>query len=71
MDEHATVLRESEELEALKTYDAVKSTPDDAIPLDQALAEIEKEVRVATATGTCSDGYQSSAQCRCGLRAAP
>ena len=35
--------RELEELEALKAYDAAKSTPDDAVPLDQALAEIEKD----------------------------
>lgn len=43
MDEYATLLQELEELEALKAYDAAKSTPDDAIPLDQALAEIEKD----------------------------
>ena len=43
MDEYAALLRELEELEALKAYDAAKSTPDDAIPLDQALAEIEKD----------------------------
>ena len=43
MDEDATLLQESEELEALQAYDAAKSDPDDAIPLDQALAEIEKD----------------------------
>ena len=43
MDEYATLLQELEELEALKAYDAAKSAPDDAIPLDQALAEIEKD----------------------------
>ncbi len=43
MDEYITVLQELEELEALKAYDAAKSDPDDAIPLDQALAEIEKD----------------------------
>lgn len=43
MDEYPTLPQESEELEALKAYDAAKSTPDDAIPLDQALAEIEKD----------------------------
>ena len=42
MDEYTALLQELEELEALKAYDAAKSTPDDAIPLDQALAEIEK-----------------------------
>ena len=43
MDEYATLLQELEELEALKAYDAAKSDPDDTIPLDQALAEIEKD----------------------------
>ncbi len=43
MDAYITLLQELEELEALKAYDAAKSTPDDAIPLDQALAEIEKD----------------------------
>ena len=43
VDEYATLLQELEELEALKAYDAAKSDPDDAIPLDQALAKIEKD----------------------------
>ena len=43
MDEHITLPRKLEELEALKAYDAAKSDPDDAIPLDQALAETEKD----------------------------
>ena len=43
MDEYTALLQELEELEALKAYDAAKSDPDDAIPLDQALAEIEKD----------------------------
>lgn len=42
MDEYVALLRESDELEALKAHDAAKSDPDDTIPLDQALAEIEK-----------------------------
>ena len=42
MDEYAKLLRELEELESLKAYDAAKSTQDEAIPLEQALAEIEK-----------------------------
>ena len=42
MDEYAKLLRELEELESLKAYDAAKSTYDEAIPLEQALAEIEK-----------------------------
>ena len=42
MDEYAKLLQELEELESLKAYDAAKSTQDEAIPLEQALAEIEK-----------------------------
>ncbi len=42
MDEYAKLLRELEELESLKAYDAAKSTYDEALPLEQALAEIEK-----------------------------
>ena len=42
MDEYAELLQELEELEALRAYDAAKSDPDEAIPLDQVLAEIEK-----------------------------
>ncbi len=42
MDEYAKLLRELEELESLKAYDAAKSIHDEAIPLEQALAEIEK-----------------------------
>ena len=36
------VLLEMEQLESLKAYDAAKSPGDEAIPLDQALMEIEK-----------------------------
>ncbi len=41
-EEHAVLLQELEELESLKAYDAAKSSHDQAIPLDQALAEIEE-----------------------------
>ena len=33
-----------EELEAIRTYDAAKASGDEAIPLEQALAEIENDV---------------------------
>ena len=36
-----TLLQELEDLEALKVYDEAKSSGDEVIPLDQALAEIE------------------------------
>ncbi len=42
MDEYAKLLQELEELESLKAYDAAKSTQGEALPLEQALAEIEK-----------------------------
>ena len=42
MQEYEKLLQELEELESLRAYDAAKSSGDEAIPLDQALAEIEK-----------------------------
>ena len=42
MEEYEKLLQELEELESLRAYDAAKSSGDEAIPLDQALAEIEK-----------------------------
>ena len=41
MEEYEKLLQELEELESLKAYDTAKSSGDEAIPLDQALAEIE------------------------------
>lgn len=37
------VLAELEELEAIRAYDAAKTSGDEALPLEQALAEIEKD----------------------------
>ena len=42
MEEYEKLLQELEELESLKAYDAAKSSGDEAIPIDQALAEIEE-----------------------------
>ena len=42
MEEYEKLLQELEELESLRVYDAAKSSGDEAIPLHQALAEIEK-----------------------------
>ena len=42
MEEYEKLLQDLEELESLKAYDAAKSSGDEAIPLDQALAEIEE-----------------------------
>ena len=36
------MLAELEELEAIKAFDAAKSTSDEAIPFEQAVTEIEK-----------------------------
>jgi hypothetical protein len=41
IEEYAKLLQELEELGSLKAYDAPKSSGDEVIPLDQALAEIE------------------------------
>jgi hypothetical protein len=37
------LLEELEELEAIRAYDAAKSSGDEVLPLEQALAEIEKD----------------------------
>lgn len=37
------MLQELEELEAIRAYDAAKASGDEAIPLDQAVAEIERD----------------------------
>lgn len=42
VDEYARLLQELEELEELKAYDAAKAAHEEAIPLQQALSEIEK-----------------------------
>ena len=42
LEEYENLLQAFEELESLKAYDAAKSSADEVIPLDQALAEIEE-----------------------------
>ena len=39
------ILEELEEFESIRAYDAAKSSGDDAVPLDQAVREIEQERR--------------------------
>lgn len=39
------ILEELEELEAIRAYDAAKAFGDEAIPFDQAVAEIEQARR--------------------------
>ena len=42
-DEYERILQELEELESIRAYDAAKASGDEAIPFEQAVAEIEKE----------------------------
>ena len=42
VEEYEKLLQELEELESLTAYDAAKSSADDVIPLEQALAEIDE-----------------------------
>ncbi len=40
--EYRKMLEELEELESIRAYDAAKAAKDEAIPLEQAIAEIEQ-----------------------------
>ena len=44
-DEYHRLLDELEELESIRAYDAAKASPGDAIPFDQAVAEVERDRR--------------------------
>jgi len=43
IEEYNKVLEELEELESIRAFDAAKSSGDEAIPFEQAVAEIEKQ----------------------------
>jgi hypothetical protein len=43
IDDYQRLLEELEELEAIRAYDAAKASGDEVLPLEQALAEIEKD----------------------------
>ena len=43
IEDYHRMLEELEELEAIRAYDAAKAAGDDLLPLEQALAEIEKD----------------------------
>ncbi len=43
MADYQKLLEELEELESLRAYDRAKASGDQAIPLDQAIAEIEAQ----------------------------
>jgi len=40
--EYQKLMAEAEELEAIRAYDAAKAAGDEAIPFEQAIAEIER-----------------------------
>ena len=43
IEDYQRLLEELEELEAVRAYDAAKASGDEVLPLEQALAEIEKD----------------------------
>jgi hypothetical protein len=43
IEDYQRLLEALEELEAIRAYDAAKSSGDEVLPLEQALAEIEKD----------------------------
>jgi hypothetical protein len=45
IEDYRRLLEDVEELQAIRAYDAAKASGDEAIPLEQALAEIENDVQ--------------------------
>lgn len=45
IEEYERLLEEAEELECIREYDAAKTSGEEAIPLDQAITEIESSGR--------------------------
>ena len=45
IEDYRQLLEALEELEAIRAYDAAKASGDEAIPLEQALAEIENDMQ--------------------------
>jgi hypothetical protein len=43
--DYRQLLEDVEELEAIRAYDAAKASGDEAVPLEQALAEIENDLQ--------------------------
>ena len=43
LEEYRELLEKLEELESIRAYDAAKASDDEAIPFEQAVAEIESE----------------------------
>jgi hypothetical protein len=44
IEDYNKLLAELEELESIRAYDAAKASGDEAIPFEQAIAEIEKKL---------------------------
>ncbi|MBI3329793.1 MAG: hypothetical protein HYZ81_24190 [Nitrospinae bacterium] len=45
IEDYHKLLAEAEEMESIRAYDAAKASGDEAIPFEQAVAEIERERR--------------------------
>jgi PHD/YefM family antitoxin component YafN of YafNO toxin-antitoxin module len=45
IDEYRSLLEDLEELESIRAFDAAKASNDEAVPFEQAVREIEQEVR--------------------------
>lgn len=43
IENYRQMLKELEELESIRAYDAAKASKDEAIPFEQAIKEIERE----------------------------
>lgn len=43
LEDYRKLLAELEELECIRAYDAAKASADEAVPFEQAVAEIERE----------------------------
>ncbi len=41
--EYRKLIEEAEELEAIRAYDAAKSSGDETVPFEQAISEIERD----------------------------
>ncbi len=43
LEDYQKILEELEELDSIKAYDSARASGEEAVPLDQALREIEQE----------------------------
>jgi hypothetical protein len=52
IEDYRQLLEDVEELEAIRAYDAAKASGDEAVPLEQAFAEIENDEGCVIATAS-------------------